>query len=123
MAFELTCRYRDQMLIGRALAALALFMALPVARPSLWVLETWGGWQVSALIWAALFGGTSVLLLTTKRPRWAMAGMMLAFVWLTTVAAAAALALGPNALTFLCLPLMWHCGSTAVALKLAWRPA
>ncbi|MBZ9716152.1 hypothetical protein [Deinococcus multiflagellatus] len=121
MGPELKCRYRDQMLIGRVLLGLTAFMVLPLAKPMLWILETWGGLQVSPLVWAGLFGLTSVVLLRTRQPRWAMVGMMLAFIWLATVAAAAWLALGPNALSFTCFPLMWHCGSTSLALKVVWR--
>lgn len=114
-------RYRTQVLTGQILLCLAVFMAWPVAKPSLWVLEGWGGLHVSPFLWSAAFGLVGTLLLLTHRPKWAMVGMLLAFPLLATVAAAAYLTLGPNVMTVAAGPLLLHCAWTAIDLKARWR--
>ena len=114
-------RYRTQVLTGQILVCLAVFMAWPVPKPSLWILEGWGGLHLSSLLWAFLMGGVGLLLLLAQSPRWAMVGMMLAFPLLTTVAAAAYLTWGPNVMTVAAGPLLLHCAWTAIDLKARWR--
>lgn len=114
-------RYRTQVLIGQILVVLAVFTAWPVQKPSLWILEGWGGLHLSPFILASLFGAVGTLLLCTHSPKWAMVGMLLAFPLIATVAAAAYLTLGPNVMTVSAVPLLLHCAWTAIDLKARWR--
>lgn len=92
-------RTRFQTLVGQMLIGIALLIALPVAKPTLWPLEVWGGLHVWPFVWALAFLLTGLILCRTNQPRWATWAMRVAVVLLGTVAGAAYMALGINAFT------------------------
>lgn len=117
----LTRRYRSQTLIAHVLITLAVFMALPVEKPALWLMDMWGDVHVPMFLWPAVFGSTGAGLLLTRSPRLAMGLMVAAFTLLGTVAGAAYLTQGANALTVVSAMLMLHAVWTAIDLKAVAR--
>ncbi|MFC4639807.1 hypothetical protein [Deinococcus hohokamensis] len=110
-------QFRTQVQVGHLLLGLAIFLALPVPKPSLWPLEIWGEFQVPGFVWPAIFAGVALVLLRTRRSRLAMLGMMAAAVLFVTVAVASYLGIGPNALTLVAGISALHCTWTARDLK------
>lgn len=105
--------YRSQLLLGHVLIFLALFMALPYPKPSLWLLEDWGGFKVPHLVWLAVFGLTGLGLSRCHQVALSLLFMCLAFIELVTVGAAAYMTQGSNALTVVVGVLALHAGWTA----------
>lgn len=114
---RLSRRYRSQTLIAHVLLALAVFLALPVEKPALWVMDVWGEVHVPTLLWPAVLGAVGGGLLLTRDPRRAMVLMMVAFVLLATVGGAAWLSQGWNGLTVTAGVLLLHAAWTAIDLK------
>lgn len=108
--------YRSQLLIGHVLLVLGVFMLLDLPRPSLWLLEDWGGFEVSPHFWAGVFGVTGFSLVKGHRVTLAVVMMWLAAIELLTVAAAAYLGQGPNSLTIMAGVMALHAGWTAADL-------
>lgn len=114
---RLTRRYRSQTLIAQVLLALGLFMALPVEKPALWVMDVWGDVHVPLLLWPVIFWSVGGGLLLTHRPHVAQRLMMVAFVLLGTIAGAAYLSQGWNGFTVTTAVLMLHAAWTSIDLK------
>ena len=112
---------RFQALIGQILMVLALLIALPVAKPTLWPLEVWGGLHVWPFVWAAAFFLTGLILTVCRRPRWTVHAMRLAVVLLGTVAGAAYMSLGTNAFTAVAAILTLHALGASTELRDAAR--
>lgn len=110
-------RFRTQVQAAHVLIALAVFMALPLSKPGLWVLEVWGDFRVPPFLWTLIFGAVGLLLLRTHKPRPAQYGMMIAAVLFWTIAAAAWLSLGWNGMTIMAAVKGLHCVWTAIDLK------
>lgn len=110
-------RYRTQVQAGQLLLLLGLFLALPVPKPTLWVLEVWGGLQLPGWLWPLLFVSVGSLLLWTRNPRHGQYGMMAAAVLLWTIAGANYLTLGWNANTLFAGLSGLHAVWTAIDLK------
>lgn len=114
---KLPNRYITQTIAGHILLALAIFMALPVSKPGLWVLEIWGEMNVPTYLWVGLFAANAAVLLLTRRARLAQYAMMFAAVFLVTVAGAGYLSLGWNFGSILAAVLALHCVGGAKELK------
>ncbi|MDL2342547.1 hypothetical protein QOL99_00090 [Deinococcus sp. MIMF12] len=110
-------RYRTQVQTGQIMVGLALHLTAPVAKPTLWVLEIWGGFQLPGWVWPAIFLAVGLGLLLARRPRVAQFGMMTASLLYVTIGAASYLTLGWNAFTLVCLFAAVHCVWTAIDLR------
>ena len=110
-------RYRTQLQVGQILLLLGVFLALPVPKPTLWILEVWGGLQLPGWLWPLIFAATGGFLLWTRHPRHAQYGMMLAAVLLWTIAGANYLTLGLNANTLFAGLTGLHAVWTAIDLR------
>lgn len=97
--------------------ALAAYFILPVSKPSLWLLEEWGGFHVPVFVWPTMFLGAALALWRACQPQRIRQALFLAFVLLGTLGAASFLTLGPNALTLTMLVLAWHCMALNLRVK------
>lgn len=115
--------YRTQVLLGHVLLALAVYLAVPVEKASLWPLEIWGGLHIPVWVWPVLLGGTGLPLARTRKPLVGMLLCQLSVIWLATVGLAAYLATGWNPVTVLCAVLALHAQWTSVDLKAVFQVA
>lgn len=97
---------RTQSTTAYMLILLALWMVVPIDRPTLWILEEWGGLRVAAWIWALVFGVTGVGVIRSRSRRWQQVWLNLAFVLLCTVYAAVFATWGMSAPVLMALPLL-----------------
>lgn len=104
-------------MIGHILLGLSILIAAPVAKPTLWPLEVWGGLHVWPFVWAGLFFIVGALLSFCRRPGVTVHAMRLAVVLLGTVAGASYMALGVNAFTVAALILAFHSLGVSVELR------
>ena len=109
--------FRMQVFTGNSLVAIAIYLFLPIPAPSLWLLDDWGGLELPPFTFPIIFIILGMILSMTRRVFLAMHGMMLAFVMVATIGAAAYLALGLNVVPVICLVWLWHIGQTVVDLK------
>lgn len=110
-------RLRTQVQTGQTMLVLAVFMALPVAKPTLWILEIWGNLSLPAWLWPGIFAAVGALLLLTRRSRIGMAGMLVAAVLYWTIAGASYLTIGWNAFAVVSAIAGLHAVWTAIDLK------
>ena len=110
-------RYRTQVQTGQIMVGLALHLAAPASKPTLWILEIWGGFQLPGWVWPLIFLAVGLGLLLVRHPRWAQFGMMSAALLYVTIGAASYLTLGWNAFTLVCLFAAVHCVWTAIDLR------
>lgn len=107
--------------LALAFLLLAIFMALPVPKPFLWILDEFANAQVPTLVWPLLFAGGSISLFRARRPRSIRLALMGAFVLLGVVAGAAYLTQGLNSYSVMTLALMWGCMKLNLDIKDGYR--
>lgn len=105
--------FRTQVFLGRTLVLLGLYMASPVPKPSLWLLEDWGGLSLSPYLWAAVFGLTGAVMMRSRRVAVTLAAYSLCFVEMVTIMTASYLALDLNGLTVFALCAAWQAAQDA----------
>lgn len=110
-------RLRSGLLLGHVLTMLAAYMALAQQRPYLWLMDDWGEIHVPPFVWPVILGGAGIVLSRTRRPGLGMLAAMAAFVLFVTMAAAAYLTTGANAVTAICSVLAFHSAWTATDFK------
>ena len=87
--------FRTQILLGVALLLAALYLAVPVHHADIWVLLTWGGFDLPIWVWPALSGLLGLSLILNRQPRQLMGISMLSAVVFITLSGALWLSNGP----------------------------
>ncbi|WP_135227519.1 hypothetical protein [Deinococcus fonticola] len=88
---------RNQVQTAYVMLALGIFLVYPSVKPSLWILDYWGGLEIPLWVWGTVFIGVGASLLMARRPSVAYVLLMISAVLLGTIGAAGYLTMGMNA--------------------------